>query len=271
MSKELLAAIQGAGPVPKIAAALEDDPIAAGIVVDDYEDSLVGSRLFNVATAAMDALRVEPTEPVIARPLQLSQPEDRLERFTMRILNNSLERSGSLCRLQFTSPVVDKLGTCSYAEERFLEAVESAYGGAHDPEATPLLLVDSSGQPIMLKKPNNELTTLTFKPIEINHVRYPGGTLLNMLEQADMPVVEYGNLDIGRADPALVRAIAALRFSFLAFEPAARQCITEPIPGYELSNDDMQSFTQSTLSNLRNMFPDQQTLRQIYADPGLKP
>jgi hypothetical protein len=261
----LLESIHDASPVTKVEAALNDDPLRAGIITEECPDAFVGSRLFNVATAAMDALRVEPVRPVIERPINIQEPEDWLGRFTLRILNDSIKRPQYRQNAQYESPYATKLGTCALVEEKFAEAADSIKdeGMADEPS---LLFIDKGGRPVMFKKQSGEPSTLAFKPFQINGVRYPAGTLLNLEETADLPTESYQNLEIALVHKDHIQAIAPLRFSSFTFKPEARQHALEPITGYAIPIDAMSTFTTTALSDIINKLPGQATLRDIYAE-----
>jgi hypothetical protein len=260
----LLESIHDASPVTKVEAALNDDPFRAGIITKECPDAFVGSRLFNVATAAMDALRVEPVRPVIERPIDIPEPEDWLGRFTLRILNDSIKRP-QYRNARYESPYATKLGICALVEEKFAEAVDSIKDEGMSDEPS-LLFIDNGGRPVMFKKQNGETSTLAFKPFQINGVRYPAGTLLNLEETADLPTESYQNLEVARIHTDHIQAIAPLRFSSFTFRPESRQHAIEPITGYEIPTDAMPTFTTTALSDIINKLPDQSTLRDIYAE-----
>lgn len=263
----LLASIRDASPVTKVEAALNDDPFRAGIITDECHDAFVGSRLFNVATAAMDALRVEPARPVIERPIDIQEPEDWLGRFTLRILNDSVKRPQHRQNARYESPYAAKLGTCPLVEKKFEEAADSIEDEGMLDEPS-LLFIDKGGRPVMFKKQHGEPSTLAFKPFQLNGVRYPAGTLLNLEEIADLPTESYKNLEVARIRSDHIRALAALRFSAFTFRPEARQHALEPIAGYEIPIDAMSTFATMALSDIINKFPSQAALRDIYVELG---
>ena len=57
---EILEAIEKSEPRPEIVAALNDDLITAGIVTPEDPNAFVGSRLYNVSSAALNIRRAEP-------------------------------------------------------------------------------------------------------------------------------------------------------------------------------------------------------------------
>jgi hypothetical protein len=264
MSYEYLyEAIHQAGPGPNVAAALEDNVEAAGIVTHSCEDALVGSRLFNVATAALGALRTDPEAPVIENPLDILEPDDWLARFTFRILNDSIKRPNYAKLPQFSSAGMPGLGTCPFAEEAFGEVVSSAADSPAD-EAQGKVFIDSQGRPILLTKYSGEPSTLTFKAVQINKIRLPAGTLLNLEESGGRPSIKHGNLLVEQFDPKQVAGVAALRFTAFAFLPADRPRIMKPVIGDEPVPTDNSAFDTTTLSDVISALPDQKTYRTVF-------
>jgi hypothetical protein len=264
--------IHSATPNSKVAAALNDDSVGAGIISERGPSVFVGSRLFNVASAAMDSLRENPSRPVIESPILIPEPEDWLGRFTIRLLNDSLRRSYfAKIPYHLESPYIEKLDAGPRTEKEFIEAVSvldvDAEGSQdHAEETAGLLLIDKGGRPVAFKKHTGEPITITFKPVQINAVRYPAGTFLNLNESEDITVENLGNLDVARIQKDTIEAVAPLRFSAFAFKPESRQTAIDPIPGYEIPLDLMPIFALKTLADIINSFPDQATLAMVYAD-----
>jgi hypothetical protein len=129
-----------------------------------------------------------------------------------------------------------------------------------------LLFIDEGGRPVMFKEQIDEPITITFKPIQINGVRYPAASFLNLEEIEDMPVENLGNLDVARLDKATVNTVAPLRFSAFTFKPENRQHVIQPIKGYEIPPELIPVFTLTSLADIINAFPDQSTLVRVYAD-----
>ena len=252
--------IHEAAPVPKVMAALNDDPIAAGIMTDQCPDALIASRLFNVATAGMDNLRIEPLSPLIEKPIAVDEPEQWLGRFTIRLLDDSLLRPKHR-GYQYESSYVEKLGTCPNVEERFAEAV--GYFG-YDTEEPSLLFVDSAGNSVMLKKQSGESSTLCLKTISINNVKIPAGTIINLIEEKDAPRIQNSNFDIMRSEQSSIKSIAPLRFSAFSFRPEDRHEVMSAISGFELASEDDDVLEHLTLTDIINNLPNQHTLRQEY-------
>jgi hypothetical protein len=262
--------IEAAAPNSKVSAALNDDIEGAGLVSQTDHGVFVGSRLFNVASAAMVSLREEPSSPVIETPITIPEGEDWLSRFTLRLLNDSLRRSYfAKIPYRIESPAVEALDAGPHVEKEFVEAISTLYtdpDAGHAEEAASLLLIDRGGRPIAFKQHVGEPTTITFKPVQINAVRYPAGTLLNLKESEDMEVENLGDFDVARMDKDTIESAAALRFSAFAFRPDNRQRAVEPIADYEIPDDLLQVFTLNTLGELINSFPDQSRLAEVYAD-----
>lgn len=264
--------IAAATPNAKVAAALNDDPEGAGLVSETGPSVFIGSRLYNVASAAMRSLREEPTNPVIESLVTIPEPEDWLGRFTVRLLNDSLQRSHYAKiphHLEDLSAEALDTDSGPDTEKEFVEAVSSLdtdSEASHAEETAGLLLIDKGGRPIAFKKHRGGPITVTFKPMQINNVRYPAGTLLNLNESEDMAVENLGDLDVARFDRDAIESVAPLRFSAFAFKPENRQHVIEPIAGYEIPEDLLPVFALSTLADLINSFPGQTPLADVYAD-----
>ena len=261
--------IEAATPNSKVAAALNDDVEGAGLVSQTGPGVFVGSRLFNVASAAMVSLREEPANPVIETPITIPEDEDWLSRFTLRLLNDSLRRSfHAKIPYRIESPAVEALDAGPHVEKEFVEAVialDTNPDAGHDEEAAGLLLIDKGGRPIAFKQHAGD-PTITFKPVQINAVRYPAGTLLNLKESEDTAVENLGDFDVARMDNATIESAAPLRYSVFAFRPENRQHAVEPIAGYKIPEHLLPVFTLSTLAELINSFPNQSRLAEVYAD-----
>jgi hypothetical protein len=258
--------IHNSRPVDQVAAAINDDPYGAGIITEHCPDALVASRLFNVATAAMDMLRREPQAPLIEIPIDLPDPEDWLERFTFRILNDSINRPSYNKSPQLTSGYVEKLGICTLNEEKFLEAALDINRDPEIDEEPGTLLIDNLGRPVFYKKQNGQPTTIAFKALQINKVRYPAGTILNLVETNDMDTVVQNKLRISYLDASHIEAVAPLRFSQFSFKPEVRTEAMTPIEGYEIDVDGEMDITSKTASDITKFFPDAKTLRRIYSE-----
>jgi hypothetical protein len=267
MSHErLLNSLQSASPVDKVNAALHDDPYGAGIITEQCPDALVASRLFNVATAAMDALRSEPESPLVEEYIDLPDPDDWLERFTLRLINDSVTRPHHPRLTQFRSGYMEKVGICALTEEKFVEVIESIDEQPEADEEPSTLFIDNAGRPVMFKKEYGQCSTITFRALQINRVRIPAGTIVNLEEAGSSVVAEQKNLRIAAVDPSKVTAIAPLRFSEFSFRADMRQEIMTPIEGFERQDGGALFFAEKTMSSLSNFFPDQKSLLRTYVE-----
>lgn len=255
-------AVHEASPVPKLAAALEDDVEAAGIVTPQDPDALVGSRLFNVASAAMDALRVDPEAPVVGKPLEIPKPEDWLARFTIRLIDDSVKRPYT-SKPDLRSDTMPKLATSPTEEADFLRAV-SLETVTQEIETIGKIFIDKEGIPILFKKHVGQPTTLNFKPIQINKVTYPAGTLLAMQESPGHNLAKNDRFNVARFDPNDIAGAAALRFSALSFRPEdrPRALLLGNQPDTARLTDSIMAHT--IISHLVERMPDRKLLRLTY-------
>jgi hypothetical protein len=277
----LIQSIHDAGPAPQIEAALNDDHVGAGIVSDEFPNALIGSPLFNVATAAKDLLRTAPGEPVIERPIETTDTEDSLARYTGRILNESLSHPSHRVEIpHFTSPVADKVTTDAKTEQHIVDAFEDI-GRSDEPEFddfednvgdASLLLVHQDGRPGILKIFTPEPVAITLMPIVINHVLYPSAELVALEEAEDLAIEEeiVDNLDVARLDEDAIETLAPLRYSVLVFKPKDRRPAIRPKREAKIPPELVRVIDRKTMPGLLSLLPDQQILASIYADLGRK-
>lgn len=261
-SKQYFEAISQAQPHPQVEAALNDDPIGAQIVTDQCPDAFVASRLFNVATAAMDILRKEPETPVIESPVKVEDgAADRLGRFTMRILNDSLlRRQPHKNAWTLTSLKMKKVGTCGLTEERFAEA--AGYFGEIMLGNPSHIYTSRFGEPILFAKEIGQGSAISFKQLSLNRVRYPAGTIFVIEPDPEAPSVRVDKYEATLFKPSHIRGLAPLRYATMAFPPKERPEILLPIEGYTNSLDDEDVARYMTLAQLLGELPARPVLHE---------
>jgi hypothetical protein len=254
--EELYESIRASDPVIEVERALEDDLEGAGIFSKSNLDCLVGSRLLNVSSAAIDRLRRFPDTPLVERELSIEEPEDWLCKYTIRLFNDSINRPNFARFPQFRSERVKKLGRCSLAEDMFLEATMS------DEEKPSTLYVDPKGHVVFFKKSDGQPSTLGIKPVQVNGIRYPAGVLFNLEEEKGVPSEVIDGFRIVTSSPGNIRGIAALRFTFFAFRPEDRVRNFTPVRAGEDGEYDQCTYIDQMhyIGDLADGAPDKRTL-----------
>ncbi|GAC1502842.1 MAG: hypothetical protein NVS1B10_07730 [Candidatus Saccharimonadales bacterium] len=259
-TEKLTESILRAEPTDRIMAALNDDPISAGIIDDLKPNAVIGSRIFNVASAAMIDLKEKPMTKLLGKEITTVSPEDWLGRFTLRILNDSLKRPGSK-KLSYVSKLADTEVPQSEAES----SIGSAFTDIKSQSSEPLtVMIDSSGAPIFAQTNNENIYAINFKAVYINNIRYAGGTLLDLKINSDCRSVNQNNIIFRLASKTNLESITPQRFSAYTFKPEDRTKVFTPIPGFSSSelaahdNDEL-----PTISYFLSCLPEVKELRKV--------
>jgi hypothetical protein len=217
--KDILDLISAAGPKPEIFAAMDGNYTTAGIISETYADNLLGSKLFNVATAAMGVLRREPLTPLIEKTIEVPDSIASIGSYTLEILNRSLiaQSERKTLNIKNKTPLPEQDLSASH-ETWLMEAINEQDDKKRE---TSLLLIDEAGCPILFQAPE---TAVNLKTVRINLVPFPPGSIIDLNTKTAISEVidRQTNTRIAMAKRSNIVSAAALRFSMFTFSPQER-------------------------------------------------
>jgi len=247
---ELIAA---AKPTEQVEQALNGNLEKAGIITPQCPDALVASKLFNVATAAMDVLRKDPSNPLTEEKIKHLDYEDWLAKFTLNLFDYARDRNLNKGRINFASSAAKKIGSCLLVEDSFSTIGQPEYDDEGN-EIKRKLYALRNGDPILYKRGDNH--ALSLKSSAINNVRYPAGTLFNVVDNEGFN--KNDTIDDLEVAPILynsIKSIVPIRFTLLAFKPEDRSAILEREDEYEANLIDDEMLLNFQLFEITNSLP----------------
>lgn len=265
MSHErILDRISAAEPHENIVAALEDRLEDAGVITGQDPDALVGSRLFNVATAALNTLRKDPEIKLIQHNLEVPEDSDSLSRFTGRILRQSVKPIFPYEEdIWYKAESLKRVGICNQLEEKFLYST-LLHDYQTDPEQVPnKLFITTLGHLALLEKEEGQPSALLMKPTIIGGIRYPTATAVVIETNPEAKSKLVNGVEVFLINNRTIQAAAPLRFTAFTFSLDERPSVFRPIQGYENNpNIDPKILQQATLAHIKQALPDKDTLKR---------
>ena len=182
-----------------------------------------GSSVLNAYTEACRLLRGEPSARLLEAKIALPEEPSTASKFLVSLLNGSVTRDSPV-EPGFTSAGKSNgKSVCRESEDNFIIALgmgtERKFATKN--HKTNRVFAGKDGNPIFFQKGYNIGTSLSLKPVALNGIGYPAGTLfsLNTFRSAAGNTVEDG-LDAHTLED--ISSLAPMRLSAFAF-PRAEQ------------------------------------------------
>lgn len=182
-----------------------------------------GSSILNAYTEACRLLRGEPSARLLKAEIALPEEPSAASKFLVSLLNESVTRDSPIeSDFSYTGKTKGK-SVCRESEDNFIIALGNGTERKFVTKnhKTNRVFAGKNGSPIFFQEGYNVGTSLSLKPVALNGIGYPAGTLfsLNTVSSAAGNTIEDG-LDAHALED--ISGLAPMRLSVFAF-PRAEQ------------------------------------------------